>query len=305
MATQKSGSARGGGSARKTTREQRAAAAAPAAPAPPGAGARSGTKEAEAAAPVRAAESAERAAERAAQATKRAAGAAANAARDASRRVVEATPTIVLKAASIIEEEVAMGIGAVKRIEQRFLDVEALRAQHPDHVMSRFRKDAHEAVDIILDIVTAAATTVGERAGKMVNVTASHLMQGNGGTARRASSDSGASDAGATRLPTVRMPGTVAPGKDAELMMSLENESDSTTAEFTLHSSELVSASGARIPASAVMFEPATLAVGPRAAGSVAVRVRVPSDAKPGSYEGLLRATQLDGLRAMLAVNVG
>ena len=101
------------------------------------------------------------------------------------------------------------------------------------------------------------------------------------------------------------MPGKVAPGKQVELTMSLENDKDTTTAEFTLHSSELVSASGARIPASAVMFEPATLAVGPRAAGSVVVRVRVPANARPGNYEGLLRATQLDGLRAMLAVTVG
>ena len=307
MATPKSGSSKGGGSARKTTRKttHKATHERPAAAEAVSARARSGTKEAEAAAPSRAVDSAGRATERAAQATKRAAGAAATAARVASRRAVEATPTIVLKATSIIEEEVAMGIGAVKRIEQRFLDVDALRAQHPDRVMSRFRKDAHEAVDIILDIVTAAATTVGERAGKMVNVTASHLMQGNASASHRKHGDSGSADAGATRLPMVRMPGTVAPGKDAELMMSLENESDTTTAEFTLHSSELVSASGARIPGSAVMFEPATLAVGPRAAGSVAVRVRVPADAKPGSYEGLLRATQLDGLRAMLAVNVG
>lgn len=301
MATPKSGSSKGGRSARKTTRKRPAATPA----APVKARARAGTTEAETVAPSRAVDSAERAAERAKQATKRAAGAAAAAARDASRRVVEATPTIVLKAASIIEEEVAIGIGAVKRIEQRFLDVDALRAQRPDHVMSRFRKDAHEAVDIILDIVTAAATTVGERAGKMVNVTASHLKQGDGSTSQRKHGNSGSANAGVTRLPTVRMPGTVAPGKDAQLMMSLENESDATIAKFTLHSSELVSAGGARIPASAVMFEPATLAVGPRAAGSVAVRVCVPANAKPGSYEGLLRATQLDGLRAMLVVNVG
>ena len=39
--------------------------------------------------------------------------------------------------------------------------------------------------------------------------------------------------------------------------------------------------------------------------GTVAVRMHVPIDAKPGSYEGLLRATQLSGLRAMLIVDVG
>ena len=302
MATSKSGSSKGGkdnargASASKSARPSRAAsektASAPAV-------------DATAAAPLSdAAQSAERAAQRATAATKRAAGAAATAAMDASRRAIEATPTIVLKAAAIIEEEVAMGIGAAKRIEQRFLDVEALRSQNPDHVMSKFRKDAHDAVDIILDIVTAAATTVSDRAGKMVNVTASRLTTTSGGPFTATRGTASQADATATRMATVRMPGTVSPGAHAELMMSLENESDSATAQFTLHSSELVSASGARIPSSAVVFEPATLAVGPRAAGNVVVRVRVPSDAKPGCYEGLLRATQLNGLRAMLSVDV-
>jgi hypothetical protein len=303
MPARRSGSSKKRGSARKATREKPVAAVPE--PASDRATGRASAKNSETASPTPRLDAAQRAADRGSRATRRAAGAAATAAKDASRNVVAATPTIVLKAASIIEEEVAIGLGALKRVEQRFLDVDALRAQQPDRVMSRFRKDAHEAVDIILDIVTAAATTVGERAGKVVNVTASHRRDDIDGTVQRMQRDAGSADAGTTRLPTVRMAGVIAPGADAELVVSLENESDSATAEFTLHSSELVSASGARIPSSAVMFHPATLAVGPRSAGRVSLRVRVPADAKPGSYESLLRATQLDGLRAMLAVTVG
>ena len=307
MATSKSGSSKGPSGKKPPTRSARA-------PGPKGAqsSTRAGAASAASTAADVAADAipkatarAERAAERAAEATRRAANSAATAAMDASRRALEATPTIVLKAATIIEEEVAMGIGAAKRIEQRFLDVEALRAQNPDHVMSKFRKDAHDAVDIILDIVTAAATTVSDRAGRMVNVTASRLVTTTGGPFTATTGATSGTEAAATKLATVRMPGTIAPGQTAELMMSLENESDSATADFTLHSSELVSSGGERIPSSAVTFEPPTLAVGPRAAGTVTVRVRVPADAKGGSYEGLLRATQLSGLRAMLTVDVG
>lgn len=297
MATSKSGSSKASSSKKQPASEPRGRSRA--------ADAAATAVDVAGAAIPKAAASAERAAERAADATKRAANVAATAAMDASRRAIEATPTIVLKAASIIEEEVAMGIGAAKRIEQRFLDVETLRAQNPDHVMSKFRKDAHDAIDIILDIVTAAATTVGDRAGRMVNVTASRLVTTNGGPFAATRGTPGSAEAASTKLATVRMPGKVAPGQIAELMMSLENESDSATAEFTLHSSELVSSSGERIAASAVTFEPATLAVGPRAAGTVAVRVHVPSSAAPGSYEGLVRATQLGGLRAMLILDVG
>ncbi|MBV6522806.1 MAG: hypothetical protein MNPFHGCM_02956 [Gemmatimonadaceae bacterium] len=228
--------------------------------------------------------------------------AATDAAVGASRRAFRATPLIVQKAASILEEEVATGIGAAKRIEQRFLDVAALRAQPPDAVMSRFRRDAHEAVDIILDIVTAAATTVGERAGRIVNVTAGHTT-----SPRPARSSAGPGEAGESglRIATVRIPGKVKPGAIGELLMSLENESDRATAEFTLHSAELVSASGARIPADHVSFEPRTLSVGPRSAGQVTVSVRVPAKADAGVYEGLVRATEMDALRALLTIDVG
>ena len=236
--------------------------------------------------------------------TRRGASAAASAAIGASRRALGgalggalgATPSIVIKAAAIIEEEVAMGIGAAKRIEQRFLDVAALRAQPADAVMSKFRHDAHEAIDIIIDIVTAAAAAAGDRAGRFINVTASHT-----GSVTKESS----APESAVRMPTVRVPGVVAAGTTAQLTMSLENESDQATAEFTLHAGELVSASGARIPSDHVRFEPATVVVAPRAASTVTVHINVPAGTPAGSYEGLVRATQLDGLKAVLAVTVG
>jgi hypothetical protein len=225
--------------------------------------------------------------------------AATDAAMRASRRAIGVTPIIVQKAASILEEEVALGIGAAKRIEQRFLDVAALRAQPADAVMSRFRCDAHEAVDIILDIVTAAATTLGDRAGRFINVTAGHA------TSTTSSRQPSAPEESGMRLATVRIKGKVKPGGVGELTMSLENESDQTTAEFTLHAAELVSASGARIPSDHVSFVPATLSVGPRSSGQVGVKVKIPVKAPPGVYEGLIRATQLDALRALLSIEVG
>lgn len=232
---------------------------------------------------------------RAAPLAREAVGAAADTALGASRRAIRATPIIVQKAASILEEEVAMGIGAAKRIEQRFLDVAALRAQSPDAVMSRFRRDAHEAVDIILDIVTAAATTVGERAGRFVNITAS---------GRHTTTTSPAAEEPGIRLSKIRFTGAVKAGGDATVSISLENESDQQTAEFTLVAGELVSASGERIAASAVTFTPPTLSVGPRSSGQVVVRVAVPAGTRPGTYEGLVRATQLDALRALLSIEV-
>jgi hypothetical protein len=212
---------------------------------------------------------------------------------EASQRMLEASPQIVIKAISVLEEEVvASGLRAAKRIEQRFLNVDELRSQPPDAVMSRFRRDAHEAVDIILDVITAATLLVNEKAGKVVNVTASRM-------AAAASAPSGSAG-----VPMMRVTNPVAPGATADLPLALENESDQTTAEFTLHASELVTASGARIPSDCVSFEPTTLAVGPRQVGQVQVHIRVPEGTPAGSYEGIVRASQLEQLRAVLLVQV-
>jgi hypothetical protein len=107
------------------------------------------------------------------------------------------------------------------------------------------------------------------------------------------------------RIPALRVPDTTPAGGPAELTMALENESDRGTAEFSLHCSDLVTATGARIPAECITFEPQTLVVEPRSSGHVVVRIAVPSGLPPGTYEGLVRASRLDQLRAMLVIQVG
>jgi uncharacterized membrane protein len=176
------------------------------------------------------------------------------------------------------------------------LDVEKLRSEPSDALLSKFRRDAHDAVEILIDIVAAAATTVTEKAGRIVNVTASRI--------RPAVAPAPTATASAGQVPTVRMPNQVAPGETTEVTISLENESGQATAEFTMYSSELMASAGHRIPAEQVHFHPPALEVGPKAAGKVRVSVHVPKGTPPGTYEGLLRASPLDSLRAVLRVQV-
>ncbi|MDB4948786.1 MAG: hypothetical protein JWM27_1435, partial [Gemmatimonadetes bacterium] len=223
---------------------------------------------------------------------------AAGAAIDASRRLIGAGPQIVLKAISVLEEEVvASGLGAAKRIEQRFLNVDELRAQHPDAVMSRFRDDLHGGVDLAMDVLTAALQVLGNQAGRVVNVTAGRIRPGE-------RSPKAAPAPAARGVPVVSVRNPVQAGATGELAMSLENESEQATAHFTLHVSELVTSSGARIPAGNVRFDPATLTVGPRGVGQVTIRIAVPHGTPPGSYEGVVRASNLEHLRAVLLLRV-
>ncbi len=63
------------------------------------------------------------------------------------------TSKIVSQAANILETEIAAGIQAFKKTEKQVLNSEKFRYEKPDEVMQRFRRDAHEVVDIFIDIV--------------------------------------------------------------------------------------------------------------------------------------------------------
>ena len=67
---------------------------------------------------------------------------------------------VVARAASILEEEIAAGVVAAKNVESRFVDVKASRSGKPEEVLPRFRRDAHEVVDILMDLVNVATRTV-------------------------------------------------------------------------------------------------------------------------------------------------
>ncbi len=210
---------------------------------------------------------------------------------DILRGFTDTTSRVVQQAASILEEEIAAGILAAKQVEERMINVKETRSGKPDEVMQRFRRDAHEVVDILLDLVTAAAKSAGGIAQRVVSIRS--------GDQPRSPGSLGSGDA-----PTLAMPKAVRAGESVEAPMKLENDSETQTVHFSFRCSDLVNESGDRIAATQVTITPATLRLAPRQAEQVIVTVNVPADAPAGSYAGLLQATNLNNLRAVLVVHV-
>jgi hypothetical protein len=78
----------------------------------------------------------------------------------------------VKKAASVLEKEVAAGIAAAQSLQKRWVDVDEVRSRAPDEVMQRFRRDAHEVVDLLMDLVTVgvqSAESIASRAVEIAN----------------------------------------------------------------------------------------------------------------------------------------
>jgi hypothetical protein len=204
-------------------------------------------------------------------------------------RMAAGSARIVQQAASTLEEELALGVAAAKRVEMRLVDVDKLRAGDPADVMQRFRRDAHEVVDILLDMLVLASNSLGALSERVVSV------RPGAAAAPKKGGDASA---------TLRMPQPIAPGASLSLPMTLENAADVATETLRLQCADLLSDSGARLAASQVGFVPEQLSIPARSAATVQITVTVPPDASPGTYAGLLLASQPDQVRAVLIVQV-
>jgi hypothetical protein len=199
-----------------------------------------------------------------------------------------AASRVVEQAASILEEEIARGIVAAQEVERRFIDVGSLRGEDPNHVMQRFRRDAHDLVDILIDLVHVSARTLG-RAITLEAGSRPALPEGKNGVREMVSID---------------LPGPVLPGKTAEVSLTLTNSDPEDTPPFTFNTLGLVSSGGAEIGPELVRFEPEQVVIEAEGEVQLKVLVTIPSDTAPGRYTGLLQSTHLDRLCATLSVDV-
>lgn len=210
---------------------------------------------------------------------------------DALRDFGKTTSRIVQQAASILEEEIAAGIVAAQRIENKFVDVAGLRSGRPDELLSRFRRDAHEVIDILVDLAAAAARTAGKLGGRIITIDGSNSSR----KAKAATDDD---------IPLLAMPDPIAAGESAQVPMALENNGDKATDQFSFVCSPLMSPSGGRIDSRYVTFDPPTITLVPGKQTKVDVTIEVPARTPPGSYSGLLQSNKLKHLRAVLTVEV-
>lgn len=203
---------------------------------------------------------------------------------------------VVREAAKVLEQELAAGLVAARRVEERFIDVQALRSRNPDEVMQRFRRDAHEVVDIVMDVLTVlvdTAANVTERSFSISGQRTVHTPEAPRPQRQIAS-----------KVPTLSMPAPIAPGETMQILISVENDAEKPTEPIVFKCSDLLSSEGGSIPGTSVDYAPNQMILAPRTTERVAIRVHVPIGTKPGTYCGMFQANNLEAVRAVLMVEV-
>ncbi len=205
----------------------------------------------------------------------------------------ETTSRVVQQAASILEEEIAAGIVAARQLEEKFINTDEIRSGRPEEILQRFRRDAHEVLDIVVDIVGASARGAGKMAQRVISI------RGNGRTTSDSSSSSSSS---ATPVLTMSQP--VKAGETGELSLVVENDGTTAADPFELRPTDLISASGDRLPAHAIEFDPKVVSVQPHQNQRVVVRITPPAGTPAGTYSGLIQSNRPDQMRAVLTLTV-
>ena len=171
-------------------------------------------------------------------------------------------------------------------MEERYVDVNSLRTGAPEHVMQRFRKDAHEVLDIMLDMVNLSVSALGGLSERAMSIRS--------GTVQKNGNDN---------LPELLVPKVLKPGESGRVSMLVENEEDKDSAPFKFSSSGLLSDTGEQLDSSNISFVPANLQVAANDIEKVVINVTIPETATAGRYSGLLQAPELE-IRALLTVQV-
>ena len=207
----------------------------------------------------------------------------------AYKSVTETSTKVVRQAAMILEEEIAQGIKIAQQTENRVPQMDKFRSEKPDEVMQRFRRDAHEVVDIFIDVVGATLKAIPNVADPNVlnvgNVAVKPVVV-------------------APVTPVIKAPVAVKAGMSVDVQISFENTNSTKTEEFSIFCTDLVSSTGDRLPSKAIKFTPSTVKIAPQKSTQITVTVAIPLETKPGTYSGLVLASNVAEFRSEISIKV-
>jgi len=107
----------------------------------------------------------------------------------------------------------------------------------------------------------------------------------------------------ALSVPWQKAPVGVAAGAPAQISLCVENQDDHPV-EISLFPTDLRSDRGGVIPSQQISFDPPSRLLNPRESLPIKVSIALPLQTIPGSYSGLVQATGLPAVKAVITIEV-
>lgn len=197
-----------------------------------------------------------------------------------------AAAALVQQAADILDTEMASGVLAAHAASPGWGT--PATGQPADIGGQILRRQVHDFIDALADSIAQLETPVGQWIADTVQA------------AGMASSIPGGDGQSVTLLSPAA---AVSAGGKTKLSFTLHNDSDQRT-QFTLFCTDLYNPTGYRIADNQVQLSQWEVSLGPDAQAAITVEIGVPYGTIAGTYSGLLMASDLTYLRAVLAVTV-
>ena len=202
-----------------------------------------------------------------------------------SNKAINEAQRVINMAVDVLEEEVAAGILAAKKIEKKIIDVEEARGGDPEDVLNRFRRDAHEVLDIFMDSFTILYRKADSLREEMV---------GNDQNPLKSSANS---------IPIIKTDKACSPGQVIEIPISLTND-DETKKTISFLKTPLASEANLKIAARSIKLEPAELTLNPGDRKVMTIKINIAKTAKSGVYSGLFKEKSDPKTRMMLEIEI-
>jgi hypothetical protein len=200
---------------------------------------------------------------------------------------------ILSTAANVLEEEIAAGILAAKRIEKKVIDTDNLN-DDPQELMSRIRRDTHEAVDLFLDAMTALTQQLGILTNNM-------KKEDNAATSKQTTPPQRQAN------PFVNLAATELPVKAGDtvvLHISLSNDHSVDPVTIALVKSDLAGAAGQKISAKNIILDPSSFVLQPKEEKEISITINVPKTTKAGHYAALYTDEKNPLIRTVVTIDV-
>jgi hypothetical protein len=202
-------------------------------------------------------------------------------------KVIGDAQRILKTAVDVLEEEIAAGILAAKRLEKKVINVDEVRSTNPEELMSRVRRDVHDAVDIFLDAVTALTNHFSSLTENITKTKEATVTK-----------------SAASSVAIIRHDGKAKGGENIELQMLLTNESRDQQKLVALNKADLINAQGNKILSRYITIEPQSFSLAPLDKKEVLIKIRVPLTCKSGIYSGLFQDNNDADIKTVVTIEV-
>jgi hypothetical protein len=206
-------------------------------------------------------------------------------------KMMNSAQQILSTAVNVLEEEIAAGILAAKKLEKKVINVDEIR-NNPEELMSRIRRDTHDAVDIFLDAITTLTNHISNLSGAVNGEKKSTQPEPQPKSAGNKNTSS-----------IIQNEGYAKAGDLIQLTLALDNDGKDPI-KIVFQRPDLSGPQNQKLLARNISIHPPNVMLEPGSDKEVLLKIKIPKNCQPGTYSGLLCDAGNAHVRTVVNINV-